>query len=153
MIDIIANFFKWTRGNRTLGAIAEAYLRSGEFFFDIVATLPCLFMGEGIAYYGLKCFRIYHFFRITKPLDLLLSFTLQRLSKKRQSDLSGFACLILYVVYISHIMACVWLHLGKLDPCKLYPDSPWDETSNNDADKCTASWVYADGFELMPYTS
>ena len=72
-MDIIANFFKWTRGNKTLGAIAEAYIKSGVFFFDVIATLPNMFMGEGIQHYGLKVFRIVHFFRITQPLELVLS--------------------------------------------------------------------------------
>jgi hypothetical protein len=37
---------------------------------------------------------------------------LQKYSKKRQNDLTSFAGLILGVIYISHLMACMWLYLG-----------------------------------------
>ena len=109
LIDIVANFFKWTRATKTLAAIAEAYIKSGYFFFDVIATLPGLCNGENYNLYGLKAFRLIHFFRITKPLELLLDIVLSKFSKKRQNDLTSFCCLILYVIYISHILACVWL--------------------------------------------
>ena len=64
-IDIIANFFKWKRGLNNLTDIAERYVKNGTFVFDIIATLPCMFTGESIEYFGLKIFRIVHFFRIT----------------------------------------------------------------------------------------
>ena len=49
----------------------------------------------------------------------------------------GFAGLILYVVYTSHIMACIWLYLGYSNPC--------DGTA--DGENCEISWVYADNFK------
>ena len=66
---------------------------------------------------------------------MLLVCALQKYSKKRQNDLTSFAGLILYVVYTSHLMACIWLKLGMLNEC------------NDGAANCTKSWVYAEGFD------
>jgi len=116
LIEIILNFFKRSRTEPTLQQIAQNYLL-GYFVFDLVATVPCLFMGETGQYYILKLFRMVHVLRITQPLQLILGCALQKYSKKRQNDLTSFAGLILGVIYISHLMACGWLLLGKLQPC------------------------------------
>mgnify|MGYP002630811994 CR=1 FL=1 len=126
LIDIVANFFKWTRATKTLAAIAESYLKSGAFFADVLATLPGLCNGENYNLYALKAFRLVHFFRITRPLELFLDIVLSKFSKKRQNDLTAFCCLILYVIYISHILACVWLNLGSLNPCKVDESLAYD---------------------------
>ncbi len=109
LIDIIANFFKWSRATKTLATIADNYIRSGNFFFDVAATLPGICNHQNYNTYFLKSFRLVHFFRITKPLEILLDILLAKFSKKRQNDLTSFCCLILYVIYISHVLACVWL--------------------------------------------
>ena len=44
-IDILLNFVKKTRAHKELKTIAINYI-SGYFFFDVVATIPELFMGE-----------------------------------------------------------------------------------------------------------
>lgn len=46
-----------------------------------------------------------------------------------------FARLILIVIYISHMMACVWLRLGQMEPCGI-----------DSGDSCTMSWIYANDF-------
>jgi hypothetical protein len=46
-----------------------------------------------------------------------MHWALSKYSKKRQNDLSGFTSLILMVVYTSHLNACVWLYIGKFEPC------------------------------------
>lgn len=69
---------------------------------------------------------------------MLLVCALQKYSKKRQNDLTSFAGLILYVVYTSHLMACIWLKLGMLKECS-------DPTPG-----CTKSWVYAESFDEKP---
>ena len=113
LIEIILNFFKRSRTEPTLQQIAYNYLL-GYFFFDLIATVPCLFMGEPGSYYILKLLRMVHVLRITQPLQLVLGCALQKYSKKRQNDLTSFAGLILGVIYISHLMACGWLLLGQL---------------------------------------
>jgi hypothetical protein len=137
LIEIILNFFKRSRTEPTLYLIAYNYLL-GYFFFDVIATLPCLFMGEPSKFYVFKLFRMVHVLRITQPLHLVLGCALQKYSKKRQNDLTSFAGLILGVIYISHLMACMWLYLGKKIPC-----------DQGEVD-CTQSWVYANGFWGKP---
>lgn len=56
---------------------------------------------------------------------------LQKYSKKRQNDLTSFCALILYVIYISHCCACIFIFLGKEKDCK-------DAGTEN----CTPSWIY-----------
>lgn len=74
----------------------------------------------------------------------MLGCALQKYSKKRQNDLTSFSGLILYVIYTCHVMACIWLYLGKLHPCI--------ETSGiaKPASDCTLSWVYKCGFDDKP---
>ena len=50
-------------------------------------------------------------------MQLILEWALSKYSKKRQSDLIGFAKLILFVIYLNHIMACIWLYLGYNTDC------------------------------------
>jgi hypothetical protein len=70
----------------------------------------------------------------------LLGFLLQKYSKKRQNDLSNFAGLIFFVIYVSHMMACAWLYLGQFYPCDNVPEG----------ESCTQSWVYAAEFSNKP---
>jgi len=141
VIEIILNFFKRSRTQPTLQHIAQNYLL-GSFLFDVIATLPCLLLGEPIQFYILKLFKMIHVLRITQPLQIVLGCALQRYSKKRQNDLTSFAGLILGVIYISHLMACGWLLLGKLEPCELE-----DKSINTE---CTMSWVYKESFNEKP---
>jgi len=77
--------------------------------------------------------------RLTQPLQLILGCMLQKYSKKRQNDISTFASLIFYVIYVSHMMACFWLYLGQLQDC-----------SSGDAN-CVQSWVYNSNFNEKPF--
>jgi hypothetical protein len=105
-IEIFLNFIKYS--------ISSSYLQ-GYFVFDFIGTIPCLlFYNEQWPYYWLKVFRFIHIFRLTIPLKYFMHWALSKYSKKRQNDLSGFTSLILFVVYISHLMACIWLFLGKM---------------------------------------
>lgn len=140
-IEIILNFVKRSRAYTVFQTIAQNYL-TGFFVFDVVSTIPCLFTGETIDYYKLKALRIVHVTRLTTPLILLLTMALQKYSKKRQNDLTGFASLIFYVIYVSHLMACCWLYLGQFYSCV-------DEAGAEIAG-CTQSWVYANGFNDKP---
>lgn len=119
ILEILLNFIKRTRAHKDLQAIADNYIKT-YFIFDVVATLPCLLNANGsenYSLYFLKLFRLVHFFRISKPLQLILSVLLQKYSKKRQNDLTSFCALILYVIYISHCCACIFIYLGKEEPC------------------------------------
>ena len=135
-VEILLNFVKKTRAHKDLYAIAKNYL-AGFFIFDVASTLPELFMNESLNFYALKLLRLVHVTRLTQPLVVILHCLLQKYSKKRQNDLTGFAALILYVIYTSHIMACAWLLVGMYKDCRIdssiddvSPDSPNVDTSN-----------------------
>lgn len=54
------------------------------------------------------------------------------------------------MIYVSHVMGCIWLWLGQQSPCKLDPEAPYDGDNNAEAN-CTASWKFAAGFENKSY--
>ena len=108
LIEIFLNFVKKKNIQKDLTTIGYNYI-TGYFIWDLIATLPGLMTGEIMDFYFLKLFRIMHFTKLTQPLNLFLSCLLSKYSKKRQNDLTNFAGLILYVIYLSHIMACTWL--------------------------------------------
>lgn len=142
-VEILLNFVKKTRAHKELTTIGYNYL-TGYFIFDVASTLPELFMNETINFYWLKMLRLIHVPRLTQPLNVLLHCVLQKYSKKRQNDLTGFAGLILYVIYTSHIMACAWLIVGKYNECRIDPaiDDFDPKGGNVDTGNCTQSWVY-----------
>ena len=111
IVEIGLNFLKRTLANKDIATIAINYL-TGYFIFDVLATLPGLITQESLEFIWFKAFRLVHFFRITDPLTFLLGLALTSYSKKRQNDFLVFAKLILIVIYISHLMACIWLSLG-----------------------------------------
>ena len=119
LFEIILNFVKRTRALKKFQTISINYLTS-YFIFDFIGTVPeLIFFDEGFKFYFLKIFRLIHFMRLVKPLELLLGCLLQKHSKKRQNDLTSFCSLILGVIYVSHVMGCIWLWLGQNSPCKL----------------------------------
>lgn len=78
ILEIMLNFIKRTRAHKDLQSIGESYLKS-YFIFDMVSTVPPLLNVQGsenFSLYFLKCFKIVHFFRISRPLQLLLSIIL-----------------------------------------------------------------------------
>ena len=138
LLEIILNMLKKTRAHKDIESIAQNYI-FGYFFFDVAGTVPELVMGEPMSYYWLKLFRMAHVYRLTQPLQLVLGCALQKYSKKRQNDLTSFSGLIFYVIYTCHVMACVWLFLGKQSECKGLDES-----------ECTESWVYKQAFGGKP---
>lgn len=137
-IEICLNFVKKTRAHKDIAAISMNYI-TGSSFFDLVSTLGIL-SNENFSVYWFKCFRIIHIYRLTQPLNIILGCVLQKYSKKRQNDLTGFAGLILYVIYSSHINACCWLYLGGRFDC-----------ANTEETNCTQSWIYKNSFDDKPY--
>ena len=110
LIEVVFNFFKWSKSDNTLTKIGSNYM-IGFFIFDAISIVP-LFLGQPIRFLALKAFRIVHASRFTYPLELILESALQRYSKKKQNDLISFAELIFAVIYVSHLLACLWLYHG-----------------------------------------
>ena len=138
------NFIKRTRAHKDFKTIAPNYLKT-MFIFDVLSTVPCLVYAENISIYAFKCFKVVHFFRISHPLDILLRIVFQKQSKKRQNDIEAFCNLILYVTYISHCCACIFINFGMQYPCT---------TIVKGGTSCTKSWIYAnDDFKGKPKTT
>ena len=110
-IDILLNFVKRSHEHRRLEEIAGNYLFK-YFLFDVISTMPDLFNNESKQFYWLKIFRIVHLGRLCDPLELTMRYFLSKMTKKRQNDLIGFARLIVNVIYLAHILACIWIWLG-----------------------------------------
>lgn len=72
LFEILLNFVKRTRALKKIQTISVNYLTS-YFIFDVIGTIPNLMIfKEGFKYYYLKVFRLIHFMRLIKPLELLL---------------------------------------------------------------------------------
>jgi hypothetical protein len=112
LFEICFNFVKRTKINTDVRSIAFNYAFNGTFIFDVLATIPPLLSSESFSVYYFKCFRILHLEALVLPVNIILGFLLSNYSKKRQNDLTGFASLIFKVIYMCHILACIWLWLG-----------------------------------------
>jgi hypothetical protein len=66
-VDILLNFVKKTRAHDTLYKIGLNYI-TGYFVFDVIATIPELFMDEELEFYYFKLARLVHVYRLTEPL-------------------------------------------------------------------------------------
>lgn len=75
-IDILAKFFQANGDNRTMRSIVCYYFFT-TFVFDVIATLPSLIMSwDNLDLYWLKLFRLIHFAKITRPLELFCDYAL-----------------------------------------------------------------------------
>lgn len=111
-MDFLLNFIKKTKSNKDIQSISLDYIQ-GYFIFDAIATIPSLIIfQENINYFALKLARLIHIDRFIKPTAFLMQFLFKKLPKKRQNDLMGFFGLIIYVIYLSHLMSCIWIYLG-----------------------------------------
>jgi hypothetical protein len=56
------------------------------------------------------------------------------------------------VIYISHLMGCIWLYLGGQYDCKINPLEPQNmDTEENLIPGCVPSWIYKNDFEKKSY--
>ena len=136
-VDIVANFFKKTETRTTLQRIAADYLQT-FFIFDALSTLTCLATAESIHYYGFKCLRVVRLFQLYSPMETLIEMAATVLGNARPNDLIRFAGVIFYIVYLNHVMACLWLQLGQMHDC--------DSQIIAEGERCTDSWLYANDF-------
>ena len=158
LFEIILNFVKKTRAHKDIQTIAYNYV-TGTFLFDVIGTIPNLiFMGQSYKRYWLKLFRcLIHVMRLSIPLELGMGCLLHKQSKKRQNDLITFFSLIVGVIFVAHVMGCIWLALGGLYSCKIdeskvfVTDGEADDYMENRLADCTPSWIYENDFELKSY--
>ena len=67
VLEILMNFVKKTRLEKTIQEIAMKYLQ-GFFLIDVLATFPPLISNEYIRLHIFKLIRISHLDRLTEPL-------------------------------------------------------------------------------------
>ena len=67
IVEILMNFVKKTRLEKTIQEIAMKYLQ-GFFLIDVLATFPPLISNEYIRLHIFKLIRISHLDRLTEPL-------------------------------------------------------------------------------------
>jgi len=138
LLDIILNFFKKTKANTHLRVIGKEYI-TGYFLADAIATMPGFFAGEPLEFYFLKLFRLVHWYRLGLPLKKVLGWALQNNTLEGKSKTIGSSTLMLYVLYSCHLLACVWILIGRAYKCD----------DKNDK-QCIQSWVYKEGYEFRP---
>jgi hypothetical protein len=141
-IDIVIKFFKVSGENRNFWSISRSYM-SSTLLVDLIATLPGLFKGPSadLSIYSLKLFRLVHFQRLNGPLVYFMTWALSNQSKNERADKISFFSLLLYVFYLVHCLACIWISVGMQTNCD-------DETAKvNKYGLCNSSWIYANDFD------
>jgi len=87
------------------------------FIIDLISTFPCVIAGEdNIDVYWCKIIRFLHLGDVLKLLNSYLERTLLRFGVDKQvvERLSSFLNLILYLIYVVHILACGWTLIGYM---------------------------------------
>lgn len=97
--------------------IAINYSRS-SLLFDVLSTLPCIVLNvqsESWVYW-LKLLRFVHFGKFLKLMDLYFQKMLLRIGIDKQAveRTIYFITLILYLVYVIHILSCSWTLIGYM---------------------------------------
>lgn len=98
--------------------IAKNYLRS-TFCLDLLSTLPSLIMGqENYQMYWFKLLRFVHMSTFLKLLNIYLSKILLRFGVDKQvvDKLFYFLVLVLYLIFVVHILSCAWVLIGYESP-------------------------------------
>ena len=107
--------------------IAKYYLK-GWFLIDIISCMPISYVelameDDGNIGGNLKVLKVFRLLRLAKMLRLA---RLRRVLKRIDEDLPGvwtvtkLVGVILIIMYINHLVACIWYYLGTSD--QLMPD-------------------------------
>ena len=105
------SFFKADHIHRDVKSIANNYL-TGYFIFDFLACVPTLVLPNRFSIYWLHMIRIVHLTHLTDPIHKLCALALQNMVKKRRVEVTKFAVIIFYIMYLAHILACIMVYLG-----------------------------------------
>lgn len=136
MLEIFANFLKRTHINKTLKDIALHYVL-GYFIFDLVSCIP-IFLKEEHRFFSFKFLRLVHIARVTEPVLKVLNLFVVNYSNKRKEDLVGFVTLIFNVIFLCHVLSCIWVALGKQN-CL--------DDNGKTVVGCAKGWVYSQGYK------
>jgi len=101
------------------------------FIFDCVASLPGLITGESSSVNFTKLFRLVHWSRFFQQLDTIASKLLLNsfnFNKQKASEVVDLIRLFLFVFLITHIIACLWITVGRAN------DDGWVIKSDRNSD-------------------
>jgi hypothetical protein len=118
ILDIFLSFFKIYGDNRTLSKTAINYL-TGYFIFDFLSVFPGLIgkSNDSLELYAFKLSRFVHTNRLFRLFGTIMNkFLLSRgYNVMKVRDYVDLVTLFLFVFFSTHILACIWCYLGRLD--------------------------------------
>lgn len=118
-INILLNFFtafqqdiEW---KYSLKEIGKSYIKS-FFVFDCLSTIPTLVTYEDPNYYRFKALRYVRFFGLLKHINDILQKIFNRMGLNKQliERIFYFFKLMLNLLFIIHILACIWCYIGRI---------------------------------------
>lgn len=121
-MDICLNFIKLHSYQKPsqFKEIRKQYLKS-FFIFDCIAVIPGLFVNEGSVTNTVnlaKLARFVHYNRFFEQINLLtykVMIEFLKLTRQKVNEVVDLLKLILSVILLAHIMACIWIILGRID--------------------------------------
>ncbi len=118
IIDACLSFFKIYGDNRTLSQTSWHYFR-GYFIFDFLSVFPGLVgnKSQNFQLYIFKLTRFVHTNRLFRLFSTLMNkFLLARgYNIMKVRDYVDLVTLFLFVFFATHLLACFWCFLGRLD--------------------------------------
>ena len=118
MIDIILSFFKMRNERKTLRQTSIHYF-SGYFIFDFLSVLPSLIAkgSDNSKLYAFRLTRFVHANRLFKLFGMVLTkFLFSRgYNKMKVRDYVDLLTLFIFVIFATHILACIWCYFGMRD--------------------------------------
>lgn len=98
--------------------IIWAYFK-GTMCFDLVATIPSLFLDGNTDWFFLKLFRMVHMRRVYAKISDIIKYALNRFGFDKASveKTSYIFDLIIFSFSIIHILGCIWIYVGNVIKC------------------------------------
>lgn len=118
-LDICMNFFKLSNNQKEseFRQYRLDYLQS-IFLFDCIAALPGLVTAEAPGVNVAKLARFIHYNRFFDQINILSEKILMSwlgYTRQKVSEYVDFVKLEMTVILLTHIMACVWIAIGRID--------------------------------------
>ena len=94
------------------------YLK-GSMVFDMLATLPSLFLNGNSDWFFLKLFRLVHMRRVYGAISDMIKYILNKFGfdKATVEKTSYIFDLLIFSFSIIHILGCVWIYFGNVIEC------------------------------------
>ncbi|CDW90866.1 cation channel family protein [Stylonychia lemnae] len=89
----------------------------GYFIFDFLSVVPSYISYESKSLYIFKLARFVHTNRLFSLFKfILVKFLLNRgYNRMKVQDYASLLTLMIFVIFITHILACIWIYFGRFD--------------------------------------